>query len=377
MSFEVRTSERKTVRRCPQRWEWGYHQELKPKKESNPLWFGQAVHLALAEYYQPGFKRGPHPAETFRKVLEEGKVDRFIPDNPDDENEYVASMELGIDMLVRYGKEFGFDGDWEIIAPERTFAVWFPEPGNPSNKRWLRYVGTWDAVARYVGESNSFFTKGSIWLLEHKTAASITIQHLPTDDQAGAYWALAPIILREEGLLGPDEVIEGILYNFLRKATDDPRPKNAEGLYTNLPKKQDYLDQMTAVAAMYDDFKGLSVSMKIEELAKIAKANKFQVFGEASKTQPPPYFLRIPVYRSKGERHSQLQRIRAEALHIENYRMEFPMLPVIKNFTKDCAWDCDFYKMCKLHEAGEDWQEYRDAMYTTWEPYGAHQIKAA
>ncbi|QPX62598.1 RecB-like exonuclease/helicase [Arthrobacter phage Wollypog] len=373
MSFEIRTSERKTVRRCPQRWEWGYKQELKPKRESNPLWFGQAVHLALADWYKPGLERGPHPAETFRKVLEEGKVDRFVPDNPDDENEYVASMELGIDMLVRYEKEFGLDGDWEIIAPERTFSVWFPEPGNRSNKRWLRYVGTWDAVARYIGESNSYFTHGSIWLLEHKTAASITVQHLPTDDQAGAYWAVAPMILRREGLLKEGEVIEGILYNFLRKATDDPRPKNEEGLYCNKPTKQDYLSAIMN----YDGDPGVSSAMKVEELAKIAKDLKLEVLGEPSKVQPAPYFLRIPVYRSIGERRTQLQRIRAEAQHIESYRSDRPLLPIIKNFTKDCAWDCDFYKMCKLHEAGEDWEEYRDAMYTTWEPYGAHQIKAA
>lgn len=377
MSFEIRTSERKTVRRCSQRWEWSYHQELKPKRESNPLWFGQAVHLALAEWYQPGLKRGVHPAETFVKVLEEGKVDRFDTTNEDDMNEYVASMAMGVDMLKRYVREYGQDPDWEIIAPERTFSVWFPEPGNPSNKRWLRYVGTWDAVARYVGESNEFFTKGQIWLLEHKTAASIQTHHLPVDDQAGAYWALAPIILRRQGLLGPDDVIEGILYNFLRKKEDDPRPQNADGLYCNKPQKQHYLDQMTAVSAMYDDFKELSVKMKVEDLAALARKNKFEVFGEPSAIQPPPYLERFPVYRSKGERFTQLQRIRDEARHIESYRMEFPLLPVVKNFTKDCAWDCDFYKMCKLHEAGEDWEEYRDAMFTLWEPYGAHQIKSA
>lgn len=377
MAFEVRTSERKTVRRCPQRWKWGYQDQLKPNRESNPLWFGQAVHLALAEWYRPGMERGPHPAETFVKVLEEGKIELAESENVEDQEEYAASMKMGVDMLKRYVVEYGMESDWEIIAPERTFVVWFPEPGNPSNKRWLRYVGTWDAVARYIGESNSTFTNGSIWLLEHKTAASIQIHHLPSDDQAGAYWAIAPIILQREGLLKPDEAIEGILYNFLRKANDDDRPQNAEGLYCNKPVKQHYLDQMGAVSAMYDDFKTISSKMTIAELSAIASKNKFPVLGDVSKQQPAPYLERFPVVRSKGERRTQLQRIRDEARHIENYRMEFPMLPVIKNFTKDCAWDCDFYRMCHIHEAGEDWEEYRDAMFHTWKPYEAHEIKSA
>jgi hypothetical protein len=372
-ALEVRTSERKTVRRCPQKWEWGYHQRLKPNRESNPLWFGQAVHIALADWYTPGVTRGPHPAETFVKVLEDGRVDRFEADNEEDQLEYVASLEMGVDMLNRYVKEYGLDEDWEIIAPERTFVVWFPEPGNPLNRHWLRYVGTWDAVARYVGPSTTQFTNGQLWLLEHKTAASISVGHLPSDDQAGAYWAIAPIILRREGLLGPDEAIEGILYNFLRKATNDDRPQNAEGLYCNKPQKQHYLDQITEAGTAPP----VSAKMLVPELAEIARQYKITVLGEVSKQQPAPYLERIPVFRSKGERKMQLNRIRDEAQHIENYRMEHPMLPVIKNYTKDCFWDCEFYRMCQIHEAGEDWEEFRDAMFHTWDPYEAHHVKSA
>ncbi len=377
MAFEIRTSERKTVRRCPQRWEWGYHQELKPLRESNPLWFGQAVHIALADWYKPGLERGPHPAETFVQVLEDGRVDRFDPDSEDDQNEYVASLAMGVDMLNRYVEEYGKDEDWECIAPEYTFAVWFPDPHDPSNKRWLRYVGTFDGVFRYIGPSNEYFTHGQLWLFEHKTAKSIQVHHLPSDDQAGAYWALAPIVLRRRGILKPGESIEGILYNFLRKAEDDKRPKNDDGLYCNKPQKQHFLDQMTAVAAMYDDFKNLSAKMQVSELVEIARKNHFTVYGDPSAVQPAPYLERFPVVRSQGERRTQLQRIRDEALYVENYRSEHPLLPIIKNYTKDCAWDCDFYRMCHIHEAGEDWEEYRDAMYTHWDPYGAHQVKSA
>lgn len=376
MTFEVRTSERRSFKRCLKRWQWGYKERLKANRESNPLWFGQAVHLALAEYYQPGFERGPHPASTFVSVLEDGKVSRFDPESEEDAAEYAAAVKMGVDMLTRYVEEYGAEPEWEIIAPEKTFHVFFRDPRDPENDRWMQYDGTWDGVARYVGESNETFTHGSIWLLEHKTAASIVTSHLPTDDQAGAYWAIAPFVLRKEGLLKEDERIEGILYNFLRKAEDDPRPRNAEGLYTNKPTKQNYLDQLQAAHEA-----GLcempTAKQTVDALAEMAKQAGVSVIGDPSKMQPAPYLERIPVFRSPEQSEMQLQRIVDEAQHLEHYRQDRPLLPIIKNFTKECAWDCEFYRMCVVHEAGGDWEEFRNTMFHVWDPYEAHDTKSA
>lgn len=368
--LQVRTSERRSFKRCQQRWEWGYKNHLKTLTESNPLWFGQAVHLALAEWYKPGLERGVHPAQTFVDVLTEGKVKRFS-ENPTEEQEaeYVESLELGVDMLNRYVNEFGRDELWECIQPEMTFTVYFKHPVT-GEKRWLEYVGTFDGVFRYVGPTENGLLNGSIWLFEHKTAASIQTNHLPLDDQAGSYWAVASAVLRAKKLLGPDESISGIMYNFLRKAKDDTRPKNAEGKYTNQPKKEHYLAQLHGV-------EGLSAKLKVEELEQLARDNGIQVLGEESKTQPPPYFERLPVFRSRGDRKTMLRRIVDEGLHIEAARQEKPLLPIIKNPTKDCSWDCEFYRMCQLHEAGEDWHEYREFMFREWDPYHDHNVKSA
>lgn len=376
--LEIRTSERRSFKRCQQRWEWGYKQQLKPHTDSNPLWFGQAVHLALAEWYKPGLERGVHPAKTFVDVIESDKIKRFS-DNPTDEQqaEYADSYKMGVDMLERYVREFGEDTDWECIQPEMTFQVWFPNPVT-GQKRWLRYVGTVDAVMRYIGETKDGLIHGSIWLFEHKTAASIQTNHLALDDQAGSYWAIIGIVLKHRGILKQDEEIDGIMYNFLRKAQDDPRPKHPEtGKYLNQPQKQHYLDQMGSVAAMYDDFKTLSSKMKVDELEALARKNNFIVYGEESKTQPPPYFLRIPVFRSAGDRRTMLKRIVDEGLHIDAARSERPLLPITKNPTKDCSWDCEFFKMCQLHEAGEDWQAFKEFMFKTWSPYEDHTVKSA
>lgn len=370
-TLEIRTSERRTFKRCPQKWEWAYKQGLKPHRESNPLWFGQAVHLALADWYKPGKERGVHPSTTFSNVLEEGKVERFDTGNFDDMAEYAAALQMGVDMLNRYVDFYGDENEWECIQPEMSFQVWFPHPKKKELKRWLRYLGTIDGVFRYVGETKGEMRHGSIWLFEHKTAAGIQVNHLPLDDQAGSYWALAGMILRKRGILKAGETIDGIVYNFLRKATNDPRPQNSEGMYCNKPSKQNYLDQLTEAGIE------VSAKMKVEELATVAYKNKVEVFGEVSKTQPPPYLERIPVFRSSGARKTMLSRIVAEGLHIEDARKAKPTLPIFKNPTKDCSWDCEFFRMCQLHENQADWEDYRDITFRTWDPYKDHNIKAA
>ena len=365
------------MKRCEHQWNWGYLDGLHPKQEKHPLWFGQAIHLALAEWYKPGKERGVHPAQTFIDVLDSGKVGTPSPDSEAGADELAESYELGVDMLNRYIETFGNDSDWECIQPEMQLRIWIPDPRNPANKKWLLYLGTIDGVFRYIGPSQGELVNGSIWLFEHKTAASIQVNHLPLDDQAGSYWALASMVLRRRGILKEGEEISGIIYNFLRKATDDKRLQNPDGFYCNKATKQDYLEQMTAVAAMYEDFQKISAKMTADELTKIARKNNFTVYGEPSKIQPAPYFERIPVFRSRSERRTMLRRIQDEGLRKEALSAEKPLLPILKNPTRDCSWDCDFYRMCQLHEAGEDWQEYRDAVFTEWNPYGEHAIMKA
>lgn len=361
MTLEIRTSERRVWKRCQQKWFWGYKQGLKPLTEAAPLWFGTAVHEALAEWYQPGTTRGPHPAVTFANLLDSGKVKTGDLSDPNKMAEFVEHHEMGVDMLNRYVEYWGNDEDLEFIQTEMPFQVWFDAP---HMKKWLRYVGTFDGVFRKLSTNE-------VWLLETKTAASINVNHLPLDDQAGSYWAIATIFLRQRGILKPDETIAGIMYNFLRKAKDDPRPRNAEGLYCNKPVKGDYLAALDTAEVK------CSATMKVDELAALAREHKIKVLGEPSKTQPPAYFERYPVYRSEGARARMLNRIVDEARQIEGARQDRPLLPIVKNPTKDCSWDCEFFKMCQLHEDNQDWQHYRDNMFKTWNPYEEHERKAS
>lgn len=325
----IRTSERATFRRCRQRWWWAWREGLTPPFMANSLWFGEGVHEALAGWYLNGNKRGPDPAEAFLKWVDGERRRIYTQPNPDvDETEIVDAAELGVAMLQQYVEKYGKDSRFKFIATEQSSQLLMPATYQIVNGIRIRdtlYCSTFDGVYRDQVD-------GKPWLIEHKTAKQIITAHLVLDDQAGSYWAVATRVLRDAGLIGPEEEIEGIMYNFLRKAKPDQRETNANG----------------------------------ERLNKD---------GSVSKSQPPPYFLREQVYRLPKERETQLERIQDESLEMQLVRAG--ALPVTKNPTKDCYWDCPFFNMCQLHEAKDDWEDYRDMMYQVEDPYAKHRKSAA
>ena len=171
-----------------------------------------------------------------------------------------------------------------------------------------------------------------LWLWDHKNVKAIQLGHLPLDDQGGGYWLAAGDALERQGLIPKGKAIEGILFNFLRKAKPDPRPTNERGEALN---------------------KDSSVS----------------------KIQPHPLFVREPITRTKREMATQYRRIQDEALWMEKIRRK--ELPLIKNTSPDCFYGCPFYDMCTLHEEGDDYKEFRDSMFNRQDPYADHRKSAA
>jgi hypothetical protein len=155
---------------------------------------------------------------------------------------------------------------------------------------------------------------------------------LSLDDQAGGYYAAATVVLRAQGILGPKESIYGIMYNFLRKARPDERPRNRGGAYLNKD-------------------------------------------GTVSKRQPPAAFHREPIDRSPREVQQQLRRLTDEVMIMN--KMRSGELPVTKTVTYECPY-CPFFDMCVLHErGGRAWEQFRDKAYTIEDPYKDHRKSAA
>jgi hypothetical protein len=335
---------------------------------SNPLWFGTGIHLAFAEWYVPGLKRGRDLRDTWSEYCD-GEI-RFIrtqakrtaTDNTEEKIvEYVEAKELGIAMLDGYLEKYGTDESWEVIAPEQVFAVLIPDVDGKTPL--IELNGTFDGVYRDLVD-------GLIKLMEHKTAAQISTSHLSLDDQAGTYWAVATHALRNEGLIKKTDAIDGIQYNFLRKAKADERPVNADGSATNKPTKAHYVE-----AFKLQELNGIDGKEKLEDLERIAVNLGITVLGEVSKVQPAANFERVYIERTRGEQKKQLEKIRDEALNMN--AMRYGELPLYKTPTRDCAHFCEFFAMCELHESGNsDWEQYRDAMFRVQDPYSDHRKSA-
>jgi hypothetical protein len=323
----LRTSERGAFKRCTQRWWWGWREGLNtPGPPDVKLWFGQGFHLVLAHWYcGPGQKRGKEPLKVWRDWVgdEVVKIRVNIAGEDWKEEPYIEAGELGEKMLTNYFDLYGRDETWDVIQPERSSEVIIMDPSN--TKPLVKYCFTYDLVYRDLKDD-------SIWLGEHKTAKAIMTGHLALDDQGGSYWAVATQELRHDGLIGPNENLKGIMYNFARKSPGDDRERNEHGQALNKD-------------------------------------------GSVSKNQPAKLFLREPVYRTRQERNSQIIRIQNEAAAMAKYRSG--ELKLTKTPTRDCSWDCSFYNMCILHERGSDWKEYKEMAYRSRDPYSDHRKSAA
>lgn len=361
----LRTSERISFRRCPQRWWWAYREGLKPQGPPNvKLWFGTGMHLALADWYIPGQKRGTDPRITWKKFVgEEVVYIRSEYGAKYDPADYEEAGPFGEELLTNYLDHYGNDRTWYVLAPEQTFEVVIP---NPNGTPVVRLFGTFDGAYRDLDD-------GCLKLMEHKTAAQITTGNLALDDQAGTYLTVANHTLREQGLIKSNEYIAEITYNFLRKGKKDERPVDSEGRATNKPTKAHYLAALTGIDGW--DSAGLG-KRKVDDLESIAAANHIVVLGDVSKDQPTPLFRREPVTRTRAEQRTQLERIAAEVQVMR--LMRDGTLDLYKNPTKDCSWDCDFYNMCELDEGNpEDAVEFRNAVFRVEDPYADHRKSAA
>jgi hypothetical protein len=266
--------------------------------QADALWFGVGIHEALALWYGKGKRRGPHPADTFAKWAgdEIAEVKTYLDDTYD-APVWEDARDLGIMMLEEYVDFYGKDPYWSIIATEQPFRIAIIRNGQTV----AYFRGIWDGVLRDL-------RTGKIYLLENKTASQINTAYLDMDEQGGSYFAVATAILRAKGILKQNEVIAGIIYNFLRKARPDERPVNEAGLRLNKD-------------------------------------------GTESKKQPPALFVRELVTRSQPEVRTQLERIADEVEWMEAVRSG--ALPVTKTNTKDCP-RCPFYQPCRLHERGAE-----------------------
>ncbi|QSL67819.1 Cas4 family exonuclease [Nocardia phage P3.1] len=324
----IRSSERITLKTCSQRWWWSYVEGLTPLNEdTGALWFGTGLHLAFAEFYIPGIKRGRDPRETWAEFCKgthnRVKVDLASWDDKK-EAEFVKAEDLGDAMLENYMDVTQGDPHWEVLSPEQRFKVAIPDRFDPKALlAW--YFGTFDLVVR---DHNDGFPK----VVDHKSAKALPSEQdlavLNMDDQAGPYITYSTFTLRKMGLIGPKENVKGMEYNFLVKRKKDERPQDEFGRYLNKN-------------------------------------------GTVSKVQPDDPFLRHYVSRTAGGRKRQIERTQDDIMWMN--AMRSGQLPPTKAVSKNNCKFCEFFAMCQVDEAGGDIDDIKRLMYRKRDPYADHR----
>lgn len=365
----VTTSERHSFKRCPQRWWWAYRDGLRTTEVHKAYWFGIGIHMALAHYYgNIGFKRNMDYIDLWRDYCDNDEISRVLkaaPDGFSEDESWVDAKKMGEAMLTGYHALYRGDPDWDVVNTEMPFEIGIPDPRDPAADVVV-FNSTFDGV--YRSKARKKFR-----LMEHKTAKAISTGHLPLDDQGGSYWAVASIVLRANDILPKGQYIDGIEYNFLRKGLPDERPKDAEGYGTNKPQKKHYAE---ALSYGKPDIAESLMKWSLPSLIEEATTLGVKVLGDRSAMQPAPLFERVSVNRTRVEQKTMIDRIAAEGLVMEQFRTG--SLPLYKTPTRDCEWDCEFFNMCQLHEQGQDYEEFRNAVFKRLDPYDRYRtLKSA
>ena len=319
----IRTSERNDFKKCPWLWQKSWEQQLSPLREPTWAWFGTAIHAGLEARYLPGgTKRGSltDMLDAFEESIDREVRKIYTRGGELDDVEVVDGKLLGRTMLAGYVEEYGKESEWDVINTEQPFQIDVP---GPDGELLAVYAGTWDMFARHRR------TK-AYWIWDHKTRATFMKDwsFYSINDQAGSYLWVAPQVLVALGLFKKPPVIEGLVFNILRKHMPDTRPVDSEGRSLNKD-------------------------------------------GTVSKVQPAKLFHREEIYRSPRERVTQGQRVQAEAQVMALYRDG--TLPIIKTPTEDCV-RCKLFEYCELNEhdpeAGEEFARFS---LKRRDPYADHR----
>lgn len=327
-SVLIRSHEIMNFKRCPKMWFWKWRMGLVPKEKSfGALELGAWIHDAFALWYASTKKRRTmaglvwcfdHFALTAIKAARGSGTPTHIIEAA------TELYKLGKAMLTAYAEHYRGDKNWEIIGAEIPLEIEITDQYGQS-------VGTYRMKLDLVIRDR---TTGKIWIIEHKTAKAIRVEHLSIDGQARPYGALAELAMKRAGILKPKETVEGILYNFLRKAMPDVRETNSEGLALNKD-------------------------------------------GSVSARQPSPLFKRHPVKLTTKAKRVALERIRLDVIEIMGTRFMLHRAKdreqMVSRISKTSHWSCprfcEFFTMCELEEQGGDIRQLQRGMFTQRDPY--------
>lgn len=366
----MRNSERITYRTCRMLHHLSYVRQL-TGQTSKALLFGTGIHFALERWYPVGRQRGIDPRITFEEWYREN--DSFS--QYDDDGSQIDALELGLSMLEGYLDEYGTDDHLEVIEPEMVFR----HDVLSDSGRYLRtWTGTQDLCVLDLSRSNK--RRKRVFFFEHKTSKNVLPTHVEIMSQYGeqalSYWCGGTINLRRLGIIDPDVCVDGVMFNWLKKALPDDRPKNAQGYAVNKPTKENLAQWLLSNGALTSDDEPEKMSLaKLTNLVDSLTDGKSQeLCGEPSKRQPSPRFSRFELDFGDRELDVVINRVTADAWEIDQAsRGRLPLSPTPQD---RCSW-CEFKQVCELRALGEDWKFFLESEFFHNNPNDEYALESS
>jgi hypothetical protein len=385
----IHASDTSTFKRCRRRWEWTSPMRLNLAPNVTqlgiymPLWFGSGIHYALAQYYDPRFKRDPveafvswfaiswhggyvkeselelsydpKPKPLFdseeKKALGEGNgrfralglYDLLADPDVDD---FEAHKALGIEMLKFYRDYSARCDDFRVIQAEHTFSVPII---NPSTGEVLHAIDPRDGNEKEVharGKQDAIIQMretGLYGILEHKSAVDIGegyFDKLDKDEQCTRYLWAGQREAEDHDL--DYKKLSFVLYNAIRKSYPKPPTQLKSGLFS--------IDR-TNESTTYDMLQSFIAEHNLGIV--VANDEKRQQYIQWVLEKGDEQFVeRRLVTRNQHEIRSCGERVYMEAMDMLD-----PGLRIYPNPTGDWAClRCPFRGPCIAKDDGSDWK---------------------
>lgn len=312
--IEVSFSELSCFRRCHQKHNYRYIQQLQKKAKAIPLERGSILHKCLEGLYRTGEWKPEWKAykKEFKKLFEE-------------EREALGDIPKEVFRLMRgYCNCWKYDKHWDILGIETEFKCRLPHSR-------VVLKGVIDLIIQ---------DKVGIWPVEHKSH-----KILPNHDcrmmevQSTLYYY---VVSRKF------DNVSGILFNYLRtKAPTEPQLLQSG----ELSKKKIDTDRATYLSAIKKH------ELDPKNYEDILERLSYKTFFKRERVSRPNALVEAVVREAILTGHL-----------IEPFR-EGRLLPA-RTIISQCAWDCEFQPLCYAELHGHDTDYLINTMYQPREKRG-------
>jgi len=332
---EIHISDVQLFKRCRRKWHFmsPLRLNLEPIFPDIKLWFGQAIHEALNDYYT-GIE---HPLDTFHNfyVDHASKLRSQVSLGADQDAEMLEHYHLGMELLKEY-ETYAKDADnFEVLYTEHEVRVPIRAPYRNRQKVAI-YVGTLDLIVKMKVSDRDV-----VLIVDHKTSANrYPANSLALNEQLTAYtWAAKQA--------HPEYDFFGAMFNILLKN----RPRTPKVLQNGTPTSAKNLLAYVTYERYLD---------KLHELGLDPKP--YGKVLEFLRGRPNPFFQRDTVRRTTDE-ISHFER----NLYYTVKDMVSSRVKIYPNPTRDCTWDCPCLEVCVAMNNNADWMSILDTQFRTRE----------